>query len=316
MRALRLHLTVVLLYFCLAEHRVRSVPTCIIIDTNVLQRPDDGSSPGNNQSSSTTLLRTLRMLDHPPLPSVPGLVVESIPVTYVDVKQAPSSSPLIDLDEAIAHEIVPEPVVERPMASCSLDSLNELETQMVVPFEFRRLRIEQPGHLAKFVEDEPREMVPDASTALYERRSDPDGVRFCRTCHDGQSLLLHSPTRPRSPFSGLWNHLAICDTIRCDADLLRANPRLVTEWGEVKPLDGGALYAPGSIFAVYAFGFGPHCKRCENNGQWSRYALPEFCAEIKFFGHTPTSTTAGAKVKSSSTTTTMSPAMKLLNKRQ
>jgi hypothetical protein len=55
-------------------------------------------------------------------------------------------------------------------------------------------------------------------------------------------------------------------------------------------LDGGVLYAPASVFAIYAFAFGPHCKRCESNGQWSRYALPELCSGIKFFGH-PTTTT-------------------------
>ncbi len=79
--------------------------------------------------------------------------------------------------------------------------------------------------------------------------------------------------------------MTVCETIRCDAELLRANPRLVTEWGEIKPVDGGALYAPSTIFAIYAFAFGPHCKRCEPNGQWSRYALSEHCSGIKFFGH-------------------------------
>jgi hypothetical protein len=72
----------------------------------------------------------------------------------------------------------------------------------------------------------------------------------------------------------------------------------VTEWGEIKPLDGGALYAPSTVFAIYAFAFGPHCKRCESNGQWSRYALPELCSGIKFFGH-PTSTTPASKTQSS-----------------
>lgn len=81
---------------------------------------------------------------------------------------------------------------------------------------------------------------------------------------------------------GLWTQLTVCDTVRCDAELLRANPRLVTEWGEIKALDGGVLYAPSSVYAIYAFAFGPHCKRCESNGQWSRYALPELCSGIKF----------------------------------
>lgn len=101
----------------------------------------------------------------------------------------------------------------------------------------------------------------------------------------------------------------MCDTVRCDAELLRANPRLVTEWGEIKPLDGGALYAPSTVFAIYAFAFGPHCKRCESNGQWSRYALPELCSGIKFFGHpmTATTTTTTGKTQASTKTTKAKP---------
>jgi hypothetical protein len=59
---------------------------------------------------------------------------------------------------------------------------------MVVPFEFRRLRVDQPDHHTKFLDDDPREKVPDLSTAVYERRSDPEGVRFCRTCRDGKLI--------------------------------------------------------------------------------------------------------------------------------
>ncbi|CAF1093617.1 unnamed protein product [Adineta ricciae] len=266
------------------EHRLSAVPTCIIIDTDIIQQPEENTSSINNRSSSAILLRNLRMLDHQ---RSPDFVAEPIPLSYIDVKQlstsVSSTPPLIDLDESVLKKALVEPVVERSYASCSFQSLNEIETYMVVPFEFRRLRIEQPDHYTKFLDDDPREAVPDLSTAVYERRSDPDGVHFCRTCHDGS-----------------WGELAVCETVRCDAELLRANPRLVTEWGEIKPLDGGALYAPSTIFAIYAFAFGPHCKRCEPNGQWSRYALPEICSEIKFFGRgtstTTTTTTTTLKV--------------------
>ncbi len=120
---------------------------------------------------------------------------------------------------------------------------------------------------------------------------------------------------------GLWSELSVCETILCDAELLRANPRLVTEWGEIKPIDGGALYAPSTIYAIYAFAFGPHCKRCESNGQWSRYALPELCSGIKYFGHstaTPTTTTTittSTTEKIKQTTTTAAAANKLMNKK-
>ena len=123
---------------------------------------------------------------------------------------------------------------------------------------------------------------------------------------------------------GIWSELTVCETIRCDAELLRANPRLVTEWGEIKPIEGGALYAPSTIFAIYAFAFGPHCKQCESNGQWSRYALPELCSGIRFFGDSTMTTTILEKIKettattltTTTTTTTTSTKAKLINKRQ
>ncbi|CAF5016331.1 unnamed protein product, partial [Rotaria sp. Silwood1] len=101
-------------------------------------------------------------------------------------------------------------------------------------------------HYAKLFHDDSRETVPDLSTAVYERRSYPEDVHFC-----------------------------LCETVRCDAEVLRANSRLVTEWDEIKPLDNGAFYARSRIFAIYAFAFGPHCKRCQSYGQWSHYVLPE-----------------------------------------
>lgn len=120
------------------------------------------------------------------------------------------------------------------------------------------------------------------------------------------SLLASQTIRLFLIVLGLWTQLTVCDTVRCDAEALRANPRLVTEWGEIKPLDGGALYAPSTVYAIYAFAFGPHCKQCESNGQWSRYALPELCSGIKFFGHHPSSTMNGLfpTVSSPSATTT------------
>ena len=184
------------------------------------------------------------------------------------------------------------------------DLLNEIEMQMVVPFEFRRLRIEQPDHRQKFLDDELNKTVPNLSTAVYERRSDPDGIQFCRICRDGRIHLKESSSVHKTSsicfyLSGFWTQLTVCDTVRCDAQLLRANPRLVTEWGEIKPLDGGALYAPSTVFAIYAFAFGPHCKRCESNGQWSRYALPELCFGIKYFGHpTMIATTTKSEISS------------------
>jgi hypothetical protein len=115
---------------------------------------------------------------------------------------------------------------------------------------------------------------------------------------------------------GLWSELTVCDSIRCDAELLRANPRLVTEWGEIKPTDGGSLYAPSTIFAIYAFAFGPHCKRCESNGQWSRYALPEHCSGIKFFGHSTTTASPPTTMMEKIKPTTAATPTKFINKKQ
>ncbi|CAF1026650.1 unnamed protein product [Adineta steineri] len=280
----------------LLKYQVYSVPTCIIIDTNSIQQNEDeisSSSSSNNQSSSSILLRNLRLLNSKYSPTLPDFAIQSVPLSYIDLKQT-SLPPLIDIDEAIFKKTLTEPIIERTFSPCTLETLDKLEKQMVIPFEFRRLRIEKPDHNTKYLDEDLHETVPDLSTTVYERRSDPEGVHFCRTCRDG-----------------FWTELTVCDTVRCDAELLRANPRLVTDWGEIKPTDGGALYAPSTIFAIYPFAFGPHCKRCESNGQWSRYALSEFCSEIKFFGYSLPSTTTvekniPPKIKQTTTTTTTS----------
>ncbi|CAM4748895.1 unnamed protein product [Rotaria magnacalcarata] len=268
---------VIFLLKIIREHEVYSIPTCIIIDTNMIQRTQDEISSSNNRSSSSSssslLLKNL----------------QRIPISHIDLKQSQSSS-LIDIDYASLKKSLTDSTIDRTFSPCRLQLLNELETQMVVPFEFRRLRIEQPDHHTKFLDDDPRETVPDWSTAVYERRSDPDGTRFCRICRDGD-----------------WTELSVCETVRCDAELLRANPRLVSQWGEIKAIDGGSLYPPLTVFAIYAFAYGPHCKRCESNGQWSRYALPELCSGIQFFGHstlTKIKITTRAVEKTTTTATT------------
>lgn len=82
--------------------------------------------------------------------------------------------------------------------------------------------------------------------------------------------------------------MVVCPSVRCDAELLYGRPRLVTKWGEAQQMDGGALYAPSTVLAVYTFAFEPHCKRCEPNGQWSEYALKEHCAEMELFSNATT----------------------------
>jgi len=151
----------------------------------MIQQSNDETSVPTNRSSSI-LLRNLRMLDQQ---HSSEFLVQSIPLSYIDIKQTSSPS-LINIDESLFKKTLTEPIIERTFSPCSLESLNELETQMVVPFEFRRLRIEQPDHYAKFLDDDLRETVPDLSSAIYERRSDPDGVRFCRACRDGKQPIL------------------------------------------------------------------------------------------------------------------------------
>ena len=168
--------------FLLKFNQVYSIPTCIIIDTNMIQGSEDRTSLPKNHS---ILLRNLRMLDHQRSSSLPEFSIESIPLSYIDTKQTPSPS----LNN-IFRKSLTDSLVDETYFPCSLEVLNKLETQMLVPFEFRRLRIEQPDHYTKFLDDT-RETVPDLSTAVYERRSDPEGIRFCRTCHDGKALILY-----------------------------------------------------------------------------------------------------------------------------
>lgn len=166
-------------------HEIDSIPACVIIDTNMIQQSQDDKFISNNRSSSALLLRTLRMLDENRSSSPSELVLEPIPLSYIDLKQT-TQSPSMNIDHPSLKKSITDSIVDQTFSPCSISLLNEIETQMVVPFEFRRLRIEQPDHRMKFLDDDPRETVPDLSTAVYERRSDPDGLRFCRTCRDGK----------------------------------------------------------------------------------------------------------------------------------
>lgn len=74
--------------------------------------------------------------------------------------------------------------LNRSTETCSATALIQLEKQTMVPFEFRRLRLEQADQQRKIVLDE---HVEDLSIAVYERRSDPDGQHYCRTCREGKT---------------------------------------------------------------------------------------------------------------------------------
>ncbi len=175
------HLLLFVLFIIIHEHQISSIPACIIIDTNMIQKSEND----NHSSSSSLLLRNLRMLDHQRSNS--AFLVEPIPLSHIDIKQTTLSSTLMNINHSSLKKSLTNSIItEQTFSPCSIKLLNEIETQMVVPFEFRRLRIEQSDHRTKFLDDDLQETVPDLSTAVYERRSDPEGVRFCRTCRDGK----------------------------------------------------------------------------------------------------------------------------------
>ena len=190
-------IALLLVVLLVGKHGISSIPACIIIDTNMVQEAEGDSASSNNRSSSSILLRNLRMLDHQRSSDLTKFLVEPIPISHVDLQE--TSSPVsISFNLSSLKKSLAEPVVERTFSPCSLELLNEIETQMVVPFEFRRLRMEQPDHQTKFLDDDPRESVPDLSTAVYERRSDPEGLRFCRICRDGRPHATQHASTKRS----------------------------------------------------------------------------------------------------------------------
>ncbi|CAF0900359.1 unnamed protein product [Didymodactylos carnosus] len=247
-----------------------------------------------NLSDGSVLFRNLRMLEQNNLrtnsdnPSLSNSLTPSIsvPLSYIDLKpfQHEEQEPTVNESQQLLTSMMKRNFVARS-SGCTIDSLQQAESQMVVPFEFRRLRIDEPDRRTKFPNY--LENVPDLAVAVYERRSQPDGVKFCRICQNG-----------------FWIPLTVCETVRCDADLLRGYPRLVTEWGEIKQGDL-ALYPPHSVYAVYPFAFGPHCKQCEEHGEWSRYALAELCSGIKFWdSHSTLAMTDSTTTKANSDATT------------
>ena len=184
------------LAFLIDQHAILGIPACIIIDTNMIPKTDNELISSANRSSSSLLLRNLRMLD--PQRSNSAFLLDPIPLSHIDIKQTttPSSSSSIHNTTHLSSKKSVSNAVnsDQTFSPCSIKLLNEIETQMVVPFEFRRLRIEQADHRTKYLDDDPRENVLDLSTAVYERRSDPEGLRFCRTCRDGKFNHFSSST--------------------------------------------------------------------------------------------------------------------------
>ena len=128
------------------------------------------------------------MLNHGRSSALSEYVAESIPLSYIDTKQT-TLSPLTNINHLSLKKSLINPILNQTFSPCSVKLLNEIEMQMFVPFEFRRLHIEKPDHRSKFLDNDPKRTVPDLSTAVYERRSDPEGLRFCRTCRDGKVLI-------------------------------------------------------------------------------------------------------------------------------
>lgn len=174
------------------QHAISGIPACIIIDTNMIPKTENELISSANRSSSSLLLRNLRMLDSQRSNS--AFLLDPIPLSHIDIKQT-TTTPPASLIHNTTHSSLKKSLSnnnDQTFSPCSIKLLNEIETQMVVPFEFRRLRIEQTDHRTKYLDDDPRETVPDLSTAVYERRSDPEGLRFCRTCRDGKFLSFAS----------------------------------------------------------------------------------------------------------------------------
>ena len=153
----RFNLKVILLGILL-HGSIHSMPTCLIIDTNLLDQSD-------NAALSSLNVQQIRLLNQSDLADF-----------FVQSRQVSMNEPAT----------IEKSIINVSMNSCSLASLNDLEDQMIIPFEFRRLHIEQPDHHRKFLNDELRQTIPHLSTVVYERRSSPDGSRFCRTCRDGK----------------------------------------------------------------------------------------------------------------------------------
>jgi hypothetical protein len=108
---------------------------------------------------------------------------------FVVVHQGINAIPrciIVDTDAENATVVARSQPLNRSMETCSSQMLIQLEKQTMVPFEFRRLRLEQADQHRKIVLDE---HVEDLSTAVYERRSDPEGQRYCRTCREGRSSV-------------------------------------------------------------------------------------------------------------------------------
>jgi hypothetical protein len=189
----------------------------------------------------------------------------------------------------------------RKPVDCSFTTLKQFEYEQ---FDHIRIRVESANGLVKINEREViSDKLPSGTVVLYQKYLssldislrgrnrvgklntgnyfNPFTKKFCRYCNDGA-----------------WSEIESCVNLSCDKELLTGSPELlftnINQSNKLKPVSRylseqrqqQTLYKPGSVVAIYSFGPDKFCKQCHENGEWSKYSLPELCNATTSLVHT------------------------------
>ncbi|CAF1065445.1 unnamed protein product [Brachionus calyciflorus] len=160
--------------------------------------------------------------------------------------------------------------ITRPKSKCKLSDLIILEEKQL---DYVRLHMETPEG---FKIERTSSEIPSNSIIVYQsylgtlagiyrdinfEPADSFRKKYCRYCENG-----------------IWSEIESCIEFKCNKDLLTGTPQLFIIDKNQKVLsENQTFFKPNSVLAVYHFGSDKFCKKCQENGEWSKYSSPDLC---------------------------------------
>ncbi|RNA10661.1 hypothetical protein BpHYR1_025298 [Brachionus plicatilis] len=164
--------------------------------------------------------------------------------------------------------------VKKPKPHCKYSELLSLEDKKV---DFVRLQMEteEGFDVTKFMIDQDK--IPSNTIVVYQSY-----LRNLAGIERGFSPYLESALSFRKKYcryceNGQWSQIESCVEFRCNKKLLTGKPQLFLLNRSQQLKEEQFYFKSNSVLALYYFGSDKYCKQCDQNGEWSKFSLPELC---------------------------------------
>ncbi len=158
-----------------------------------------------------------------------------------------------------------------------MQALRDVETEQL---EYIRQKIESQTGLCK--QSPNARSYPSNTVVVYERYlrdllSILMNVRRIQRAYNEYPSNVYTRKFYRYCNEGQWSVVESCIQLNCDRKKFTGEPELVLRETGSAPSDRQNLFAPLSVNVIYTYGTDRFCKRCEENGEWSRHSLTNLC---------------------------------------